>query len=408
MAILPRDAKRIILSVSPSKLDGNWHKADHDKTITFRSLAAIAQQQVSSADYRCWLISTEQTEQSARFLNSCFSSQLVFGEMLTVPNMESALEIFNAIQNVASFPENAQQTIVCDCTGGNKTMSIAMALACNHYALTGESKTKLVLTYIPRDRDGDEVLFHEVDLFRFVAEEQRRYVEQQEQIGRLHYLARVAPVLAHEIKTPLRVINIDVGVLRRKASSDDVKELLDEIDSAEKQIQKIIRSVQQAVRAETALSPAPPLDLAEAMRRLKERTQKRFPNLILDIRGENLDELRLRITEEKFYSILTNLIDNAAQATEGRGIVTLFLERKNTRLQITVQDNGPGIPPEKRMDLFKPMARGKNVNGTGIGLSIVKTFVDEEGGTIALDEKQNGGACFRIELPLHENEDALR
>jgi len=403
MVMQPNEARRIILSVSPSQLDAPWHKARHEETITFRSLAAIAQKKIRDEQHYCWLIYTEASQKTAQHLRQHFSTCIDFGDLPRVNSAENAQEIFELVLQVASDSVNTGQTVICDCTGGTKTMSIAMALACNYHALASESQTKLILTYIPRDKDNDEILFREFDLSRVVAEEQRKYVDQQERMGRLRYLARFSTILAHEIKNPLNLINTDLHLLRREPQNDYSKELLAEIEKSVNNIVKVINSVQEAVHKERETAMAPPIRLIEVMRRLKGRTEKRFPSLKLEIDEGEIVGIQLQITEEKLYSIITNLIDNAAHATQEAGTVSLRFKRHNGRLHISVEDNGPGIPSVLQPNLFKPMPYGKNISGMGMGLSIVKTFVIEEGGSITFDSKYDRGARFLIDLPIEKN-----
>ena len=279
-------------------------------------------------------------------------------------------------------------------------MSIAMALACVHHRFISESPTQLILTYIPPNSDD----FHKYDLSRVIAEEQDRYIEQQKRIDQMEYLARFSPILAHEIRNPLNLINFDLHLLRLESGSEYSKELLGEIQRSVHEIDRIINSVQQVVRGEVD-HLSPPIKLAEVIQRLKARTDRRFPALDLQISG-GLSGIQLRIAEEKLYTIFTNLIDNAASATQGTGTITLDFKCDTNRLLVNLKDNGPGIPQELQPTLFKPMRRGKNSSGTGMGLSIVKAFVSEEGGKITYDSDYKEGARFLIELPIYKNTEA--
>ena len=403
MDISPRDGRRVILLVSPSQLDASWRNADPEKIITFTSLSEIVAQKNPQAAYRCWLIFAKPAEKTMHFLRQRFSTAIDFGDLPPIKSMDNADEIFSVVQQIAHDPHNVGETIVCDCTGGSKTMAIAMALACNHFTLTSESQTRLVLTYILRDRIPFS--FPEFDLSRVIAEEQRRYVDQQERIGRLHYIARLSRILAHEIYNPLNLINTALYLLRTESLSHNAKEQCGKIEKAFKEIDKVIHNVQQAVRKEADMVSPQAIRLTEVIRRLHGRTEKLFPDLVLSIKGE-VSGIRLKITEEKLYSVFTNLIDNAAHATEGKGTVSLHFEKYEDHLHILVEDNGPGIPDELQKNLFKPLYRGKNSSGTGMGLSIVRTFLVEEGGSIAFDDKYEQGARFIIDLPRDKNGEA--
>jgi signal transduction histidine kinase len=399
MIIQPGDAKRIILQVSPSDLDGQAHRQKPEETIAFKSLSQVASSQVAGEDYACWLIYTEQSAKTATFLKRHFSSSFRFDSIGGIKSMDNALKIFELVMRIASDPINAGRSVICDCTGGTKTMSIALALACNHHKLTSESRTELILTFIPSGNNGDPIAFHKYDLSRVIAEEQQRYIDQQKRIGRLRHLARLSPILAHEIRNPLNLISADLYLLRNQPANSYSQDLLREIEASVKEIDKIIGGIQQAVREDSDTHLQPVIHLTEATRRIKARTEKRFPEVALEING-SLSGVRLRIPEEKLYTIFTNLIDNAANANRGKGKVRMNFEPGEDRLRVAIEDEGPGIPSDLKTDLFKPMRKGKDSPGTGMGLSIVKSFVTEEGGAITYDDSYKSGARFVIELPI--------
>jgi signal transduction histidine kinase len=394
--IPPGDITRMILLVSPSRLDGDKFRPPKE-TITFASLSRIVQHRVAGKSYHCWLIYTKGSEKTVEFLRDAFSAYFQVFEPLPIERLDSALEIFEAILNVASHPVSANHQVYCDCTGGHKTMSIAMAFACTHHQFLTDAKTELILTYIPPDSDD----FHRYDLSRIVAEEQDRYIEQQKRMGQMEYLARFSPILAHEIKNPLNLIMADLYLLRFESEDEYVKELLGEIKSSVNEIDRIINRVQQVVRGETDYA-APLIALTVVIQRLKARCERRFPDLTIRVRGKTAG-IQLRIAEEKLYSIFTNLIDNTAKATQGKGTITLAFDPYKDLLLVDVKDNGPGIPQALRSDIFKPMQREKNASGTGMGLSIVKAFVLSEGGKITYDSDYEDGTRFLIELPIQKN-----
>ena len=406
--IHPRELTNLIFLVSISELDQSDWPPPED-TITFNCISQIADaDDKCQTPYYCTLICTKQSEKTAQFIRNRFAADFQRINLLSVANIDSALEIFELVLEVASNPLDANQPIYCDCTGGTKTMSVAMALACTHHMLTSDSQTELILTYAlynPSGAPDRQVSFHRYDLLsRVVAEEQDRYIEQQKRMGQMEYLARFSPILAHEIRNPLNLIKADLYLLRLKSGGEYSKELLGEIEKSVNEIDRIINNVQQVVRGETE-DLSPPINLIEVVRRLEARTNRRFPALDLQI-GSELLGIQLRIPEEKLYTIFTNLIDNAANATQGEGTVTINFECNTDRLLVDIKDNGPGIPYELQPTLFKPMRRGKNASGTGMGLSIVKAFVSDEGGTITYDPNYKEGTRFLIELPIYKTGEA--
>src|SRR4029079_18978196 len=98
-----------------------------------------------------------------------------------------------------------------------------------------------------------------------------------------------------------------------------------------------------------------------------------------------------------------NLIANAAQAMGGReegGTIRIAAARRATDVEITVADDGPGIPPDVIGKIFDPFFTTKDVGeGSGLGLSIVHGIVDRHGGRIEVQSRVGEGTTFRIVLP---------
>ena len=99
--------------------------------------------------------------------------------------------------------------------------------------------------------------------------------------------------------------------------------------------------------------------------------------------------------------ILMNLVLNAQQAMGQGGRVTLSIGQSESFGTIDVADTGPGIPPEMQERLFKPFQSSK-ADGHGIGLALVKRFVDNFGGSVSVNSEVGRGTTFHLRLPLAE------
>jgi two-component system sensor histidine kinase HydH len=114
-----------------------------------------------------------------------------------------------------------------------------------------------------------------------------------------------------------------------------------------------------------------------------------------------VDEVSVLASEDALSEVLSNLIVNAIEAQPEGGRLRVSLWPKGDRLEVVVEDDGPGISPELRAKIFQPYFTTK-VSGTGLGLSIVARRVDEMNGTVACESPvRNGkGTRFRLSLPL--------
>ena len=140
----------------------------------------------------------------------------------------------------------------------------------------------------------------------------------------------------------------------------------------------------------------PVRDSAEAVRRAIERL---YPDVRFDIDGSK--DAQVSIERQDLDEILGNLIENAAKYGGGSVFVTIDAEPDDRRCVIWVEDDGMGIPEEKRVEIFDRGARldtGKP--GTGLGLAIVRDVAEIYGGSVDLAESEDlGGLLVRLSLP---------
>lgn len=103
----------------------------------------------------------------------------------------------------------------------------------------------------------------------------------------------------------------------------------------------------------------------------------------------------------ELYQIWTNLLDNAVDALEGLGKILIKTEHKDEFVEVTFEDNGPGISPNILPHIFEAFFTTKQEGqGTGLGLEIVQRIIIQHGGTIQVDSKP-GSTCFVVRLPIH-------
>ena len=100
---------------------------------------------------------------------------------------------------------------------------------------------------------------------------------------------------------------------------------------------------------------------------------------------------------DRVLQIVDNLLSNAFRATPDGGRIQLELAQKNGRIQVAVEDNGPGIPDEQRERLFRPFVSGDG--STGLGLAIAKELSTALGGRIELRSQLGRGSRFELVLP---------
>ena len=123
---------------------------------------------------------------------------------------------------------------------------------------------------------------------------------------------------------------------------------------------------------------------------------------------------RVRIDTEQIKRVVINLVDNAVEAMERRGVITLETrhDAANHVVRLVVSDDGPGVPPGERARVFRRFvrlddARARADGGAGLGLAIVAEVVAAHGGTVDVVDGPLRGALFRVSLPLPAGEEPV-
>lgn len=202
---------------------------------------------------------------------------------------------------------------------------------------------------------------------------------------------RHAGNLAHALKTPLTVIT-NAATARSPDLADAVcREAL----VMRRQVDHHLARARAIGRRAAAQSRATVWESLEAVQRAVDRLHE---GVTVDIAGNH--EAQVRVERQDLDEMLGNLVENAAKYGGGRVFVTV--EPRGRMVDVLVEDDGPGIPEEKRGELF---ARGARLDttgkpGTGLGLAIVRDVAEIYGGSIRLEESEDlGGLLARLSLP---------
>jgi len=142
-------------------------------------------------------------------------------------------------------------------------------------------------------------------------------------------------------------------------------------------------------------------DVAELVHIAVAETERELANHTLTVRlPERLPLVRMDFV--LMQQVVTNLLSNAAVHTPPGTAIELIVEIKEDALVLSVVDSGPGVPPASLNRLFAKFYRAPNVpaGGTGLGLSLVKGFVEAHGGQVRAENRTGGGAVFTVSIPL--------
>ncbi|MEO7635013.1 MAG: HAMP domain-containing sensor histidine kinase [Sphingomicrobium sp.] len=210
--------------------------------------------------------------------------------------------------------------------------------------------------------------------------------EEQAEEARRH-----AGNLAHALKTPLTVITNAAT-----ANSPDLADTVcRESLAMRRQVDHHLARARALGRRATAQARVRVWDSLEAVQRAVDRL---YEEVTVDIAGDR--QAQVRVERQDLDEMLGNLVENAAKYGGGRVFVTV--ERNGGNVDVLIEDDGPGIPAEKRGELFNRGARLDTTGkpGTGLGLAIVRDVAEIYGGGVALEESEDlGGLLARLSLP---------
>jgi two-component system sensor histidine kinase HydH len=224
---------------------------------------------------------------------------------------------------------------------------------------------------------------------------------------RLAALGQFAAAIAHDIRTPLTSISMNVQILRRKLQlPDDDREHL---DIALEELARLDRSVAEILDfAKPVKLTSEPIDVAELIettgRSLSPVLSGRGVSVRIEPpgqpgRGDERDALTVHGDPQRLRQVLTNLVDNAANASRPGAEVTLRATATGDRcVAIEVEDHGRGIGPDDLPRIFEPFFTTRP-DGTGLGLAIVHKVIRAHGGDIKVRSTLGAGSTFTITLP---------
>jgi PAS domain S-box-containing protein len=229
--------------------------------------------------------------------------------------------------------------------------------------------------------------------------EQLALEESIERVRRVDSLGRVAATVAHEINNALMTIQPAAEALARKSADDaQLSRLTDIVISGVRRgkrvTQQILRFANPAIPSRSRVSLKKWLDANDA-----ELRSLAGSKVNLTIRCTDAS-LAIDADVDQLHQVITNLIVNARDAMRGGGAIELIVSAVATSamVEISVGDNGPGIPAEVLPRIFEPLFTTKS-SGTGIGLALCEQIVTVHGGSIKVDSAIGRGTVVSTRFP---------
>jgi signal transduction histidine kinase len=247
---------------------------------------------------------------------------------------------------------------------------------------------------------GVQVLFDRERLAeekrKMVEAEAREYAVRQQQ---LQAAGRLAAEIAHQLKNPLGIINNAAFTLQRtvkegKKITQQIQIIREEVDRSDRILTELMGY------AQLSEGKVEKVDVTEELDRAIERVFPAGAKYEVKVNRDYASALPPLLVQRNHLSeVFVNILQNAREAMDGKGAVRVSTRYgDNYSVVVSIQDDGPGVPPDKVARIFEPYFTTKE-KGTGLGLAIVKHNTEIYGGTVHVESEVGKGTSFTIELP---------
>ncbi|MEO1052222.1 MAG: PAS domain-containing sensor histidine kinase [Bacteroidota bacterium] len=274
-----------------------------------------------------------------------------------------------------------------------------------------EERTDALNTSIRELEKANQALEEQIEERKRAEEEARKSLEKEKILNELK--SRFVSMASHEFRTPLSTI-LSSASLILKYTTDETQ------DKREKHVNRIKSSVSnltailndflsldklESGKIELNFELCDPQEVLEETLEEMNLLKKPDQELVASIVKEHSDDVS--IDPRIFKNIIFNLVSNAIKYSPSNKPISIGMKLDEKCIVLKVTDRGCGIPEEEQKHLFERFFRAKNVvniQGTGLGLNIVKKYLDLMKGQITFTSELNKGTTFEVSIPINQRE----
>lgn len=217
--------------------------------------------------------------------------------------------------------------------------------------------------------------------------------------------------MTHELKTPIATITVAIEGLQKFNGLNDPEKTQRYLQTSRNELNRLNDLVTKALNVAAFENQEISLTIEkieiDALINEVISAEKLKADNAVTINYSNKDGIKyIEADKLHFRNVIVNLLDNAIKYTEGPANIEIELSKSNKQMQISVKDNGIGIPASHINQVFDkfhrvPTGNLHNVKGTGLGLSYVKYIVEAHGGNVTVKSQINAGSNFTVTIPLN-------
>lgn len=286
-----------------------------------------------------------------------------------------------------------------------KKNEIELRLAHERLKQTSDALSMLNAELESKVQERTEELAEAIQRLAVSKGEVMRSLQKEKEVNEMK--SRFITTASHEFRTPLGTILSSVSLIARytteadnekrkkhieriKAAVTNLTEILNDFLSIEKLEEGIVRCKPEVVDFKKLLS-----EIVDDMRNISKKDQV----ITVDFEGTPF----VMVDPQLMKNAVMNLVSNAIKYSEEGGKINITVNTEREHMTLDVADNGMGIPEDDVPHIFERFYRAKNsgnIQGTGLGLNIVKKYIELMGGTITCLSKFGEGTTFSVEIPL--------
>lgn len=263
------------------------------------------------------------------------------------------------------------------------------------------------LLVIDKDSFSNLVFSHPIVMFNLIRTMSHRlrdtntkFIELMNEMiskNRLMAIGMAASKIIHDIKTPLTVIVLTAQILENLFPNS--KEFTESIVKQTKMIDQMVREILDFAKGQESPPIIQKVDMDHLLQDIKETYGHTLKGRNIELKINNQVRETVHFDENKIRRVILNLLKNSSEAITDEGIIQINATLQAGWLQISVVDNGPGIPDSIMERLFEPFVTVGKAHGTGLGLAICRKIVNEHRGRLEYVPTATTGTRFDIRLP---------
>jgi len=228
----------------------------------------------------------------------------------------------------------------------------------------------------------------------------RKLLDQTIQSEKLAEIGRLSASIAHEVNNPLAIIAYAVQLLQREESNSDFqREMTERIEAEVERLKNLTGGLLSFSRRDTG--PRQLTNLKDVFEQVLLLIRYELTRKSIHLREDYAPAPAIWADANQLKQVFINLLMNAAQALGQAGEISIHLVELRDQIEIRIRDNGPGVPNAMSEKIFEPFVTTKKEGeGTGLGLYLCRSIIQEHGGQLQLEQSTQPGACFVIRLPI--------